>query len=100
MLVGREQRELHGGLERHPVKPVLEDRVDVAIGAGADEQSAGGRGLQSLGPDAAAEAEQAQARAVPCSGCGRSARMAAARAAVCGPMVAAHSVRREGVHSR
>jgi hypothetical protein len=43
---------------------VLEDRVDVAVGADADRQGAGARGLEARGAVATAEPEQAQAGAI------------------------------------
>ncbi len=65
MLVGGSKRELLGGLGRgQAVEPVLEDRVDVAVGADADEQRAGTGGLEAGGAVAAAEAEQPEAGAV------------------------------------
>jgi hypothetical protein len=54
-----------GGLARgEAVEPVLEDRVDVAVGAGADGLGPGTGGLEPGGAVAAAEAEQPQAGAV------------------------------------
>jgi hypothetical protein len=83
MLVDGSQGEGLGRLGRgQPVEPVLEDRVDVAVGADADGQGAGTGGLKAGGAVAAAEAEQPQAGAVALLGVRRSARMAATRAAV------------------
>jgi hypothetical protein len=44
------------------VEPVLEDRVDVAVGAHADGQGPGTGGLEAGGAVAAAKAQQAQER--------------------------------------
>ena len=65
MLVGGSERELLGRLGLgQAVEPVLEDRVDVAVGADADDQSAGTGGLEAGGAIAAAEAEQPEAGTV------------------------------------
>ena len=65
MLVGGSKRELLGGLGRgQAVEPVLEDRVDVTVGADADRQRPGTGGLEAGGAIAAAEAEEPQAGAV------------------------------------
>src|SRR3989442_4878884 len=64
MLVGGSKRELLGGLGRgQAVEPVLEDRVDVAVGADANEQRPGTGSLEAGGAVAAAEAEQPEAGA-------------------------------------
>jgi hypothetical protein len=71
MLVDGSQGKELGRLGRgQPVEPVLEDRVDVAVGADADGQGAGAGGLEAGGAVAAAEAEQAQAGAVALLGMG------------------------------
>ena len=57
MLVDGSEGELLGGLgERQAVEPVLEDRVDVTVGADADGQSPGTGGLEAGGAITAAEA--------------------------------------------
>ena len=49
MLVDRRGPARRGGLgQGQPVEAVLEDRVDVPIGAGADGEGAGARGLEAL----------------------------------------------------
>src|SRR5688572_24648368 len=65
MLVDGNESELRNGLERRQaIQPVLEDRVHVPIGAGADGERAGAGGFEPGGPVAPAEPEQPEARAV------------------------------------
>ena len=50
--------------QRHAIEAVLQDRVDMAIGARADGDRARARGLEPLGAVALGEAQDAEARAV------------------------------------
>ena len=52
------------------IEAVLEDRVDVTIGARTDTKSAGARGLEALVAVALGEAEEAEARAIALLGMG------------------------------
>jgi hypothetical protein len=55
MLMDRREGELRGGLERwQAIQPVLEDRIYVAIRAGADGHGASTGGLEAGGAVAAA----------------------------------------------
>src|SRR5712691_755191 len=65
MFVDRGEGELPYGLRPgEPVEPVLQDRVDMAIGAGLDGAGAGTGGLEPLRAVALGEAQDAEARAI------------------------------------
>ena len=94
----RERRR--GGRQPEPVEAMFEDRVDMPVGARADGDGAGTRGLEAGVAVAFGEAQDAQARAVALLGVRPVGRMASTRAAVCGPMVRAQVMKRDGDHSR
>ena len=56
--MGGSEGEWLGGLgKRQAIEPVLEDRIDVAVGADTDRQGAGTGGFQAQSAVAAAETE-------------------------------------------
>ena len=97
---GREGKRLRRHGRRQAVEAVLEDGVDVAVGADADEQGPRTGGLEAGGAVAATEAKQPQAGAVALFGMRTVGEDGGDEGAVWGPMVSAHWMRREGVHSR
>src|SRR5439155_19042952 len=65
MFVDRSEGELRRGRGRgESVEAVLEDRVDVAVGARVDRAGAGAGGLEALGAVALGQAQDAEARAI------------------------------------
>jgi hypothetical protein len=62
--MGGEQLALLGWLRRSVVEPVLEDRLDRPIGAGADVETAIAGRFQPLGAVLSGEPENAEAGAV------------------------------------
>jgi hypothetical protein len=75
-----ELRRGHGRGE--PVEPVLEDRVDVAIGAGLDGVGPGAGRFEPLRASAWPVA-RCRGTSDTCSGCGRSAKVASTRIDIC-----------------
>src|SRR5881628_1071400 len=65
MFVDRREGELRRGCRRRePVEAVLEDRVDVAVGARVDRDGAGAGGLEPRGTIALGQPQDAKARAI------------------------------------
>src|SRR3989441_7764626 len=65
MLVDRREGELRGGRGgREPIEAVLEDRVDVAVGARVDRAGAGAGGFEPLGAVALGQAQDPEARTI------------------------------------
>ena len=78
---------------------MFEHRLDMAIGARAGDDGAAARRLDPLRPVLFREPQQAQTGPIALLGCGRLARMSSTKAAVCGPTVVPHWIKRDGLHS-
>src|SRR6266852_4128960 len=97
--VGRVRRDRRGAAgQRLAVQPGAQDRLDAAVGVRAQRQRPGAGGLGAVVAVAAGQADDAQHGPVALLGCARESRIASASAAVDGPVLAAHSVIRCGVH--
>src|SRR5438876_2258655 len=65
MFVDRSESELRRSCQRRePIEAVLEDRVDVAVGARVDRAGAGAGGLEPLGAVALGQAQDPEARTI------------------------------------
>ena len=84
---------------RAPVEAVLEDRLDQAVGAGADVETAVAARLQPLDAIMARQPQDADAGSVALFGCGRLSRISAVKLAVHGPIAAASARMRSIVQS-